>query len=235
MDMNLYTLMGERIRKYRKLKKVTIEQLADHLCKSKSTVSKYESGEIAITVETLCDIANFFDITPYQLIAFPQKKKTTSTPNGSFFDIGIYYCYFSVDCNHKILKGILELLEENDNQFTAQYYSTIKDFKNYYDCEHIYYGSLQQFSGFSNFVGYNQVNPTETMFINLVTPFSTNSVAIGITSAISEIYRLPMAFKFLVSKTKLSDDSLENLLFTTKNEIDVLKKNNSLIYIPTWI
>ena len=39
---------GERIRYYRKKKQMTIDQLAAAICKSKSCVSKYENGQIAV-------------------------------------------------------------------------------------------------------------------------------------------------------------------------------------------
>ena len=49
--------VGARIRLYRRAKKLTLIQLSAMIHKSKATLSKYETGDIAIDVETLYDIA----------------------------------------------------------------------------------------------------------------------------------------------------------------------------------
>ena len=50
---------GERIRMYRKMKSMTLQQLADRIHKSRASVSKYENGEIAMDIETLGEIEGF--------------------------------------------------------------------------------------------------------------------------------------------------------------------------------
>ena len=233
---DIYVQIGKRIRQYRKLNNCTLDQLAAHLCKSKATVSKYESGEIAITVEIIMQIAEFFGITVQQLIDFPKKAEISAAKmNSAYFDEGLYYCYYTVDCSDKVLTGVLELTEWDGSSFTATYYSTVKDLSNYTNCEHLYYGKLQQFTSYANFIGQNQVNEAETMFINLLTPFNNNHMAIGIISAISEIYRMPMAFKVMVSRRKLSPDEIQKNLLTTKEELGILKKYNAFIHVPTWL
>lgn len=50
--------IGRRIRAFRKMRKLTLDELALIIYKSKSTISKYEKGEISIDIETLYDIAD---------------------------------------------------------------------------------------------------------------------------------------------------------------------------------
>ena len=59
--------VGKRIKHFRKKQQMTIEELSDKICKSKSTVSKYESGQISIDVDTLSDIAKVLNVRVYQL------------------------------------------------------------------------------------------------------------------------------------------------------------------------
>ena len=54
--------IGNRIRNFRKMKKLTIQQLADMIHKSRATVSKYETGEITLDIETLYDISSALDV-----------------------------------------------------------------------------------------------------------------------------------------------------------------------------
>ena len=60
--------IGARIRLYRRAKKLTLIQLSAMIHKSKATLSKYETGDIAIDVETLYDIAAALDIRIEQLL-----------------------------------------------------------------------------------------------------------------------------------------------------------------------
>lgn len=45
--------IGKKINIYRRAKKMTLEELSQRVCKSKSTLSKYEKGAISIDIETL--------------------------------------------------------------------------------------------------------------------------------------------------------------------------------------
>lgn len=49
--------VGARIRKYRKSRGITLQQLADQIHKSRASVSKYDAGEISLDIETLFEIA----------------------------------------------------------------------------------------------------------------------------------------------------------------------------------
>ena len=59
---NISKYMGSRIRSFRKLRKMTLQQLADAISKSRATVSKYETGEIALDVQTLYEISVALDV-----------------------------------------------------------------------------------------------------------------------------------------------------------------------------
>ena len=48
--------VGEQIRQYRKAGKMTMQELADAIHKSRATICKYESGEISVDIETLYEI-----------------------------------------------------------------------------------------------------------------------------------------------------------------------------------
>ncbi|MBQ8563015.1 MAG: helix-turn-helix transcriptional regulator [Firmicutes bacterium] len=59
--------IGSRIRSFRKAQGLTLQQMADRLEKSKATMSKYETGDIILDVETLYAIANLLQIGINQL------------------------------------------------------------------------------------------------------------------------------------------------------------------------
>ena len=45
--------IGHRIRNFRKSRHMTLDELAMVVCKNKSTLSKYENGEIVLDIETI--------------------------------------------------------------------------------------------------------------------------------------------------------------------------------------
>ena len=45
--------IGKKIRTFRKSRNMTLEELARIVCKNKSTLSKYETGEIVLYNETI--------------------------------------------------------------------------------------------------------------------------------------------------------------------------------------
>ncbi len=62
--------IGCRIRQFRKMQGLTLQQMADQLKKSKATMSKYESGDIILDVETLSSIADLLQVGINQLTDF---------------------------------------------------------------------------------------------------------------------------------------------------------------------
>lgn len=72
---------GERIRMYRKMKSMTLQQLADRIHKSRASVSKYENGEIAMDIETLGEIARVLQVSPGQLLDLQEEQKLLQTPS----------------------------------------------------------------------------------------------------------------------------------------------------------
>lgn len=65
---SLNKILGERIRYYRKNNGLSIEQFASMLNKSKSSLSKYERGEILPDIETLYKMTSILHISLMQLL-----------------------------------------------------------------------------------------------------------------------------------------------------------------------
>ena len=68
--------IGSRIRLYRKLLGLTIDDLAEGIHKSKSTVSKYETGSVSVDAETLFDIAAVLRVSVSKLVDYHSPEKT---------------------------------------------------------------------------------------------------------------------------------------------------------------
>lgn len=66
--MEISQEIGKKIHAFRKARGLTLEALAQKVCKSKSTLSKYEKGDIALDMETFYDIAAALDVHVEQLL-----------------------------------------------------------------------------------------------------------------------------------------------------------------------
>lgn len=60
--------IGKRVHDFRKRRNMTLQEMSGLIHKSKSTISKYESGEISIDIETLYEIADTLHIHVEQLL-----------------------------------------------------------------------------------------------------------------------------------------------------------------------
>ena len=65
---NINMEIGKKIKNIRKSKNMTIQELANSINKSKSTVSNYENGDISIDIQTLYEISNALNVHVEQLL-----------------------------------------------------------------------------------------------------------------------------------------------------------------------
>jgi len=65
--------IGNRIRKLRELRNLKQSHIAEKLGTTQQTYSRYESGEIEITVTKLIEIAKVLDIKPEDIFMFDEK------------------------------------------------------------------------------------------------------------------------------------------------------------------
>ena len=88
--------IGGRIRFYRTKRNMSQEQLAFKVFKSKSTLSKYESGKIPVDIETLYLIASELEVEMSALVDYPIPQKTQTPLYRDPFDNAdrIYMYYF---------------------------------------------------------------------------------------------------------------------------------------------
>jgi len=65
-------IIGNNIRKYRNLKNLTLEKLAEHVGISYQNISKIENGKSFLKSDTLEKICEVLDVTPAQLVSIDE-------------------------------------------------------------------------------------------------------------------------------------------------------------------
>ena len=225
--------IGNRIRTIRKGKKMSIQQLADAINKTKACVSKYEKGEITLDIPTLFEIAKVLEIAPERLINYEVKPKveigSALGGNSSFFKANRLYFYYSDGRFTDIKDGIINIHNENGgNVCPADFTINIKT-ENGYSTEIYYTGTATYSDMLIRFSLQNQYNALEEDLLYIFNPLEYRDGTNGLLCGISSTDLLPCAFKCIVSLSPLEkNDVLKERLKFSKKEIQQLKKMNML-------
>ena len=230
---------GNKIRNYRKLNGMTLQQLADIIHKSRATVSKYEMGDIAIDIETLYDISKALDVGIDQLTDYhPYKEEEVEevffddSGKSPFFKANKLYFYY-YDGKYKKLKEAVIHIHKDRMDANGCFESTLsmrstsptgRSSEVYYTGNVLYSDMLIRFS----FV--NQFNKLEQDLLYIFNPLELRTVTEGLLCGISTTDLVPCAYKCIVSVSPVEDfEELKKRLLITQSELKKWKKLNMLM------
>ena len=115
---NFTCYVGEQIRKYRRAGKMTLQDLADAIHKSRATVCKYENGDISVDIETLYEISQILQVSMSQLTTgLPETASKPSNAPGKgqkspFFQAQRLYFYFYDGRYQRTKDGVIDIYEK---------------------------------------------------------------------------------------------------------------------------
>ncbi|WP_297392816.1 helix-turn-helix domain-containing protein [uncultured Peptoniphilus sp.] len=224
--------VGKKIKKIRKVKKMTIDDLAKKINKSKSAVSKYENGEINIDLITLKEISDVFEIEitnliPQNIIKAKEKSMDLDkVPKFFKYDSKIYSYYYD-GRNSKIVKSLIEIRREEDEEHSVCMYMNISDYEFPYICENTYSGNIEHFDSITRINLINKYTDLEKPIISILSPFVDSEIRWGLWSGISIRPIMPAAIKMLFS-TKILDENkeLQKKLLLNREDMTYIKKFN---------
>ncbi len=230
---NISKHVGSRIRLYRKVRHITLDEFAALLGKSKSTLSKYETGTITIDIETLFKIASVLEISINQLIDYhePHVNQHVSPMINSFFSANrlLYVYYLNAEIKTPTC-CVLEINRKLGNEYSATFYTQLKDLKRNHKYQHLYYGSVNYSSAYTTFFLSNQVNELAKIFLIATNPLYRGETTYGILTGISSWVMKPVSYKVLLSRhAQPEDDALMQKLILTKDELKKFKNLNAFV------
>lgn len=235
-DMSQITKhIGARVRFYRKNLGLSLDELADAVHKSKSTLSKYEAGSVVLDVDVLFDLAKALNVPVEKLIDYKEHvpgEMAPFTARGFFNRAGNYYMYhLDAQTNH-IIHSVIEIKYSNgrEEEITAVFYNNVVDYGNLFHCQYYYSGEMATSDLYTNFSFHNQINLAEQVFIVAVNSLKNENFTSGLVAGISSTYLVPTAFKAIFSHTQMEDDEMIRCaLQFTKEDITLIRKNNALL------
>lgn len=231
--MDVSQEIGLRIRSYRKRKQMTIDQLAAAICKSKSCVSKYETGQIAVDLPTLYDIAAALEVGLVQLLWLPPDAGPSGAAQAvpAFFaGLSRFYLYYYDGRSKQVIRCVADILEPyGPGKFHVQMYMNAHDYDHYHLCENVYEGVLAHFDTLSSLVLQNQNMEMDLYQISIPSPYMNVPVKWGLAFGISSRPLMPTSTKVLLARSiqKETPDFVKSLLLS-KEDIRLMKLYNML-------
>lgn len=225
--------IGKRIRNFRKMRHMTLDELSAIICKSKSTISKYEKGEIAVDIETLYEIADALCIHVEQLLYCRPMRTVFQSPGNrpAFFNgMSQFFGYVFDGRSNQILRCVFDILSETENgQYKIMMYMNFSDYEHYQNCENTYWGYIEHYDAVTNIVLTNQDTPMEKASVQILASYLDANTKWGLWNGFSSRPMMPIATKMLFSKSPLKEDyELVQKLKISKEDIRLLKQYNML-------
>lgn len=224
--------VGKKIKKIRKIKKMTLDDLARKINKSKSAVSKYENGEINIDLITSKEISDVFEIEianliPQNIVDFREKSMDLDRVPKFFKDDSKIYSYYYDGRSSKIVKSLIEIRREEAEDHRVSMYMNISNYDFPYICENTYYGNIEHFDSITRINLVNKYTDLEKPNISILSPFVDSEIRWGLWNGISIRPIMPAAIKMLFS-TKILDENkeLQKKLILNREDMAYIKKFN---------
>ena len=238
--MDVMKHVGSRITLYRKLRKMTLEELACAIHKSTSTLCKYERGSISLDITTLFEIAKALDVNINQLVdCEPLIPQITSKPKATNFfgKYNRFYVYQYFPVWKRIQAGILDvtrdpLSAEDDATFYFDLSDTDFINKNFrIKPGFVYIGKMQCDEHFMSLSLNNAAGMNDRIYIYAKSPLWTQKYSFGIMLSISQTFGSPSAAKLIFSSEPIKqDDELKHLLILADYEtLRYMKTTNMYI------
>ena len=223
--------VGKRIRYLRKQKHMTSQMLAERIGKSRSVISKYESGDITIDIVTLEKIARVLGCDLNRLIEYPVEEKFTGGHLNSLFgEQRELFLYYYDGRRKEVMKSYL-LVEQGDDESEAeiQYYLGVPEFDRVEESDFVYKGRMDSYDLVTYFSVVNQMNPVDRLSVCVLNPLHQNQTTWGILFALLSKPIAPYAVKILVAKQMLSDKEItKEKLEISKDELRRIQRYNMI-------
>ena len=222
--------IGNNIRIYRRANRMTLDELAYRIHKSKATVGKYEQGAISIDVDTLFDVAAALKIAPSLLLTDPVPEKQSEEHPSALSDQR-QYLYLYDGRKKRIVKSLLVSSMESD---AVTLFYDLASFNEPHHCRALYYGRRQTHEFVTNYLLDNQSNDIEHVFLCVMRSLDRPTRSAGLLSGISSRMLLPASAKCIVSSEMLPEsDELRASLLLTKEDARLTKRCNMFMVEQT--
>lgn len=226
MIQDLHKSIGSRIRHFRKERGYTLVTFAQELHCSKSTVSKYERGEISLDIETLMKIAETLHVSLNQLLGEEAQQLPRLFSPAKTDGEAITKLYFYAYCGHKQAYFSRHVLLLGDT--TASLYGEVADEEDYLNHKYYYSGAVHRTESFYRLLLVNPMLENDIVIIEFLKPLKYHSTFTGFFCTLSVGPYFPMCCKVIISENIITDENwLKQQLVFNKADLKTLRQLNA--------
>jgi len=225
---SLYENIGFRIRAFRKNRGMSLKDLAGYLNKSIATVSKYESGDVAISIDVLIDICACFDIDPGTLLPgpAPASEDTVIDRYSKFHEDALYIYWYNGEQN-RVRSAFIDNM--GSHRTHSALYMDINTPKDLEKATFIYTGEMDYSDTGTVFLYTNTMPPFDKMTLRVPSFTRRQTHRIGLMLSLSYYYQ-NVAAKVVATSVPVRDPStLLPEVKLTADEIREIRRSNFLI------
>ena len=231
MNRDINRMIGEKIRYYRKTRGLTIVRLSELLHMSKSAVSKYERGEIPLTVEQLLEIAEVLEIDMMLLLDdFSVYEQSSLFDRTTILREGYktIFCYSYPGHDRAYLSTSVLLLGEE----SAILYGEVDSEDNYQKCLYYYTGTVQSGPSSRRAFFRNPLNDEDLVILDIHRPLGQSTMQYCICISLSTGVYYPLACRWLLSEKPIKDRTyLRSLLELSRDDLRDYKRTGAF-FVP---
>lgn len=224
--------LNERIKMYRESRNISLTYLGKLISKSKSTISKYESGTIIPDIMTLLDICNALNIQISELLPEATNEPTAFNYFNIFDTSKVYFYYYTE--NH-LVTSIAELIDNNaSDTVKVRFYNGVKNTITYADKSSYYYEGELTYDKTIGYFNLKNTNSKEIQFENIQISFTipwngsidkTFFFILALTP-----HSVPIVKKGILSTTEIQNiHDYDKYLRISKDDLNKIKYNNAWI------
>ena len=225
--------IGRKIRSFRKMRGLTLEQAAARFGKTASALSKCEKGAVAIDVDSLYAIAEALGVQVEQLLCAPPERppKLPAGDAPAFFSSSSrFFGYLYDGRNGSLIRCAFDMLAEIEpGRRRIAMYINFSDYARYQQSENSYWGFIEHYDAVTNIALTNQDLPMERASVQILAPYLNAETKWGLFNGFSTRPMMPIAAKMLLSPRPLTEDAeLIRRLKISKEDIRLLRLYNML-------
>lgn len=224
--MDFYEKIGMELMLLRKSQKITQSEMSKKLNKTTACISKYESGKIAIDLNTFCQYCTALQLDPKVILNRCLITEVEPVQNHlHYFFSKEHYFLYHYDAGRNILHK--SLIEIHPNKEEVYLYLFIDDYKNYKkEAAYLYYGKIETHSLYTRVIFRNVKDSLDLIMLMIFNEGYDSTYRIAQMDILSYYYQ-PITTKCIISQDEIKGkDKLIALTKINSEEIKHLKNTN---------
>ena len=222
--------IGKRIKLYRKQRKMTLEDLAACINRSKATVSKYECGAITLDVDTIHEVARALQIPLSCLIEIPTEQPAGHLlPTKNELPPRLYFYIYRDRGAREVACSSLDVIAQPDRCQAVLYYDQTPGETDKTNL--IYLGEAFVTDTTFSFLVTNYQNQLDQMYFTSSRPYiNRNDYFVGFWVGLTFENVAPVCMKAVISERPITDKAeLDERLAVTQNEVNYFRKKSKFL------